>query len=87
VQTAAAFDQWQIVPRMLRNVSAFAIPRLELFGQKLPSPILLDPIGVLEMVHPQADVAVAKAAARLGLPYIFSNQASKPMEGCAQRDG
>lgn len=78
-----AFDQWQIVPRMLKNVSE-RDTTVELFGQKLPSPILLDPIGVLEMVHPKADVAVAKAAARLGLPYIFSNQASKPMEACAQ---
>jgi lactate 2-monooxygenase len=79
----SAFDQWQIVPRMLKNVSE-RDTTLELFGQKLPSPILLDPIGVLEMVHPKADVAVAKAAARLGLPYIFSNQASKPMEECAR---
>lgn len=79
----SAFDQWHIVPRMLRNVSN-RDTTVELFGQKLPSPILLDPIGVLEMVHPKADVAVAKAAARLGLPYIFSNQASKPMEECAQ---
>lgn len=78
-----AFDQWQIVPRMLKNVSV-RDTTIELFGRKLPSPILLDPIGVLEMVHPEADVAVAKAAARLGLPYIFSNQASKPMEECAR---
>jgi lactate 2-monooxygenase len=79
----SAFDQWQIVPRMLRNVSE-RDTTISLFGQTLPSPILLDPVGVLEMVHPEADVAVAKAAARLGLPYIFSNQASKPMEACAQ---
>ncbi len=77
-----AFEQWQIVPRMLRNVEQ-RDTSIELFGQKLPSPILLDPIGVLEMIHKQADVAVAKAAARLGVPYIFSNQASKPMEECA----
>ena len=77
-----AFEQWQIVPRMLRNVEQ-RDTSIELFGQKLPSPILLDPIGVLEMVHKQADVAVAKAAARLGIPYIFSNQASRPMEECA----
>lgn len=77
-----AFEQWQIVPRMLQNVSE-RDTSIELFGQKLPSPILIDPVGVLEMVHPQADVAVAKAAARLGVPYIFSNQASKPMEETA----
>lgn len=78
-----AFDRWQIVPHMLKNVSE-RDTTIELFGQKLPTPILIDPIGVLEMVHPQADIAVAKAAARLGVPYIFSNQASKPMEACAQ---
>lgn len=77
-----AFEQWQIVPRMLRNVEQ-RDTSIELFGQKLPSPILIDPVGVLEMVHKEADVAVAKAAARLGIPYIFSNQASKPMEECA----
>lgn len=77
-----AFDRWQIVPRMLRDVSV-RDTSIELFGQKLPAPLLFAPVGVLEMVHPKADLAVAHAAARLGLPYIFSNQASKPMEACA----
>lgn len=77
-----AFEQWKIVPRMLQDVSV-RDTSIELFGQKLPSPILLSPVGVLEMVHKEADVAVAKAAAHLGLPYIFSNQASRPMEECA----
>lgn len=77
-----AFDRWQIVPRMLRDVSV-RDTSIELFGQKLPAPLMFAPVGVLEMVHPKADLAVAHAAARLGLPYIFSNQASKPMEACA----
>jgi lactate 2-monooxygenase len=77
-----AFEQWKIVPRMLRDVST-RDTSIELFGKKLPSPILLSPVGVLEMVNAQADVAVAKAAARLELPYIFSNQASRSMEECA----
>jgi lactate 2-monooxygenase len=77
-----AFEQWKIVPRMLRDVSA-RDTSIELFEQKIPSPLLLCPVGVLEMVHPDADVAVAKAASSLGIPYIFSNQASKPMEECA----
>jgi lactate 2-monooxygenase len=78
----AAFEKWKIVPRMLRDVSV-RDTSIELFGQKISSPILLSPVGVLELVHPEADVAVAKAACRLGLPYIFSNQASKRMEECA----
>lgn len=78
-----AFDQWQIVPRMLNDVSQ-RDTSIELFGQRLPAPLLFAPVGVLEMVHAKADIAVAKAAARLQLPYIFSNQASRPMEACAE---
>ena len=77
-----AFEVWKIVPRMLRDVSE-RDTSVTLFGQTIPSPLLLAPIGVLEMAHPHADVAVAQAAAETGVPFIFSNQASFPMEVCA----
>ena len=77
-----AFEKCKIIPRMLRDVGARDIG-IELFGQKLPSPFLLSPVGVLEMVNDAADVAVAKAASRLRIPYIFSNQASRSMEACS----
>ena len=82
----AAFEKWRIVPRVLRDVERRDLS-LELFGQRLPSPLLLAPIGVLEMAHRDADLAVAKAAAVFGVPYIFSNQASVPMETCAAAMG
>ncbi len=78
----AAFDRWRIVPRVLRDVSA-RDTSVELFGVRLPAPVLLAPIGVLELAHRQADRGVARAAAALGIPMIFSNQASAPMEACA----
>lgn len=74
-----AFNRWRIVPRMLRDVSQ-ADTTVELFGDKLPSPFLLCPIGVLDMAHPEADTAVARAAADESIPMIFSNQASRSME-------
>ncbi len=73
------FDRWKIIPRMLKDVSS-RDTSIELFGHHLPSPFLLSPVGVLEMVHPKADLAVGKAAASMGVPMIFSNQASVPME-------
>jgi lactate 2-monooxygenase len=82
----AAFEKNKIIPRMLRNVSE-RDTSIELFGQKFSSPFLLSPIGVLEMVHADADVAVGKAAAEVGMPYIFSNQSSKPMEEVAAAMG
>jgi lactate 2-monooxygenase len=78
----AGFDEWRIVPRMLRDVSE-RDASVELLGRRLPSPFLLCPVGVLEMVHREADVAVARAAAAEGVPMILSNQASRPMEACA----
>lgn len=77
-----AFDQWRIWPRMLKDVSQRDLS-IELFGKKLPSPFLLSPIGVLELAHSEADLAVARAAAAHQIPMIFSNQASFPMEECS----
>jgi L-lactate dehydrogenase (cytochrome) len=76
------FARWRIVPRVLRDVSG-RDPGIELFGRRLPGPLLLCPVGVLEMAHPEADVAVARAAAAEGVPLIISNQASRPMEEVA----
>jgi lactate 2-monooxygenase len=82
----AAFERRRIVPRMLRDVSA-RDTSVSLFGRTLPSPFLLAPIGVLELAHRDADLAVARAAASEGVPMIFSNQASRPMEECAAAMG
>src|SRR3954447_25683602 len=80
------FDRWRIVPRMLRDVSE-RDTGIELLGRKLDSPFLLCPVGVLEMVDDDADLAVARAARAEAVPMIFSNQASRPMEACARELG
>ena len=82
----AAFDRWQIVPRVLRDVSVRDLG-IELLGKKRSSPYLLAPIGVLEMAHPEADLAVGRAAAAEGIPFVFSNQASFSMEKVAAEMG
>lgn len=82
----AAFDRVQIVPRMLRDVSSRSF-QISLFGGVHPTPLMLAPIGVLELVHRESDLAVARAAMALQVPMIFSNQASVPMEACAKEMG
>ena len=77
-----AFDRFRIVPRMLAGVEERQVG-VELFGRRLETPLLLAPVGVLEMVDEEADRAVARAAAARGVPMIFSNQASVAMEACA----
>ena len=75
----AAFDRWQIVPRMLRDVSERDVS-VKLFGKSYPFPVIAAPIGVLELAHPEADLGIARAAGALGIPYVASNQASIPLE-------
>lgn len=77
----AAFDRHRFVPRVLRNVARRDLS-VTLLGRKHKVPILLAPVGVLEMVHPDGDLAVARAAAAEGIGYVFSNQASIAMEEC-----
>jgi isopentenyl diphosphate isomerase/L-lactate dehydrogenase-like FMN-dependent dehydrogenase len=79
----AAFERWQIVPRMLRDVSQRDL-RVHLLGATLPAPIMLAPIGVQSIVHPEAEVAVARAATSTGVPFILSTASSKTMEEVAQ---
>jgi lactate 2-monooxygenase len=78
-----AFERWRIVPRQLCGVAG-RDSSIALFGQRLKSPLLLAPIGVLELAHPEADLAVARAAAAEAVPMILSNQASVPMEKAAE---
>jgi isopentenyl diphosphate isomerase/L-lactate dehydrogenase-like FMN-dependent dehydrogenase len=82
----AAFDRWRIVPRMLVNVSEREL-RTSVLGIELPAPVMLAPVGVMSIVHEEAERAVARAARVLGLPMILSNAASTTMEDVAEELG
>src|SRR4051812_40573185 len=62
-----AFRRWRIVPRLLRDVSRRDLT-IDLLGRRLPAPVLLAPIGVQGMLHPHAELAVARAARSLAVP-------------------
>nr|WP_246336670.1 alpha-hydroxy-acid oxidizing protein [Flexivirga oryzae] len=81
-----AFQRFPIVPRMLRDVSERSLG-VSLFGHDLPAPVLFAPIGVLEMAHRDAELAVARAARALGLPMVLSTQGSVPMEDTVRELG
>jgi len=78
-----AFYRWRIVPRMLRDVAQRDLS-VELLGARLPAPILLGPVGVQEIIHADADVASARTAAGLGLPFVLSTMSSRTIEEVAQ---
>ncbi|OLM13467.1 alpha-hydroxy-acid oxidizing protein [Pseudonocardia sp. Ae505_Ps2] len=82
----AAFARREIVPRVLRDVGERDLT-VELFGRTLHAPLLLAPIGALDLVRRGADLAVARGAAAAGIPMVISNQAGAPMEEIAAVGG
>jgi lactate 2-monooxygenase len=78
-----AFKRWKLVPRMLRGIPAARSHQTSILGTSMPAPVLLAPVGVLSIVHPDAEPAVARAAAKLGVPFVVSTASSTPMEDVA----
>jgi lactate 2-monooxygenase len=82
----AAFLRWEIRPRMARDISERDIG-ITLFGARLPAPFLLAPIGVQGVMHPEGELATARAAAATGVPFILSNVSSYTIEQVAAAAG
>ena len=78
-----AFDHWQLIPRMLRGIPAARSHATTVLGTAMPAPVMLAPVGVLSIVHPDAESAVARAAARLGVPFVVSTASSTALEEVA----
>lgn len=81
-----AFDDYRLIPRMLTDVSRRDLS-VELFGRRLPTPLLLSPIGVQGIVHPEAELAVARGASEIGVPMILSSVSSYSLEEVAVAGG
>ncbi|MEV6961134.1 alpha-hydroxy-acid oxidizing protein [Streptomyces sp. NPDC051207] len=78
----AALARRRIVPRMLRDVHDRDLS-VEVLGRALPAPLALAPVGVLSIMHPDAEPAAARAAAAHGVPFVLSSASSTPMEEVA----
>ncbi|MGW7023122.1 lactate 2-monooxygenase [Streptomyces decoyicus] len=82
----AALHRRRIVPRVLREVHERDLS-VEMWGRALPAPLALAPVGVLSIMHPEAEPGAARAAAAQGVPYILSSASSTPMEEVAEAMG
>ena len=80
----AAFERWGIVPRMLSGAAERDLS-VELFGHRLPTPLLMSPIGVLGVMtdDEHGDLATAAASAASGVPMVASTLMQDPMEDVA----
>ena len=78
----AAWDALALLPRVLRGPRAIDTSTT-LLGKALPSPLLVAPMALQRLAHPDGEVAMAAAAAALGAGFVLSSQASQPIETIA----
>jgi L-lactate dehydrogenase (cytochrome)/(S)-mandelate dehydrogenase len=75
----AALAEIAFVPKLLEGA-----PRrdqsVDLFGLKLPSPVIVGPTGLAGLLWPQAELATARAAARFGTIYTTSHASTSTIE-------
>ena len=77
-----AYTRRTFRPRVLRDVGAVD-PSTTLLGRDLPIPLVLAPTGFGRIADPEGELAVARAAARAGLPYTLSTLSTRSIEEVA----
>lgn len=78
-----ALDDYQLIPSVLRKLGNLDTS-IELFGRRLPAPMLIAPTGLNGLLWPEGDIALAKAATAAGLPFILSTAATSRAEHVAE---
>lgn len=82
----SAFERYRLRPWMLVDATRRDMS-VEIFGRRYPSPLLVAPIGVQEIVHDEAEEATARACASAKVPMILSTAATRSIEQVAQANG
>ena len=84
----SAFEHWGLIPRMGVGATERDLT-VDLFGMTLPSPVFMAPIGVTGICSRDGhgDLAVARAAARCGVPMTVSTLTADPLEDIAAEFG
>ena len=75
----AALDRIKLMPRTLRDTSQ-RDPGITLFGKKQSLPILIGPTGPLGFVWYRGETALARAAAKMNIPFTLASTSNTDME-------
>jgi (S)-mandelate dehydrogenase len=82
----SVFEEIGFVPRTLVDVSARS-QAVDLFGKPSAAPFMIGPTGFSGLLTRDGDLALARAAASAGIPYILSNASTMRLEEVVQRAG
>jgi len=82
----AAFDAVTFRPRVLRNVEKIDTST-QVFGRPIPFPLAIAPTGAAGLMWHKGDLALARAAAKAGVPFIISSASTMDLEQIAEAGG
>ena len=76
------YSEIRFNPRILRDVSKIETGTM-LLGRSIALPLVLAPTGFTRIANPEGELAVARAAARAGIPYSLSTMGTRSIEEVA----
>jgi (S)-mandelate dehydrogenase len=82
----AAFERLRLLPRTLIDTAA-RHQRTQILASPAPAPMVIAPTGFNGMVYPQGDLALARVAARRGIPFTLSTVSTVRLEDVAKSAG
>ncbi|KAF4987210.1 hypothetical protein FGRMN_10483 [Fusarium graminum] len=77
-----AFNRYRLRPRFLVDATRRDVS-VELFGTIYKSPLVVAPIGVQSILHPDAEEATSRACHNVGVPMVLSTAATRTIEQVA----
>ena len=83
LRSRQAYARLEFVPQVLRDVSAVDLTTT-ILGGPASAPLVFAPTGFTRMMHTEGEPAVARVAARVGIPYALSTMGTTSIEGLAE---
>jgi len=79
---AEAWSRIRLLPRVMRDMSSVTT-RATLLGEAVTAPLLIAPMAFQRLGHPEGEAAMARGAARAGLPMVVSTMSTVTLEDIA----
>ena len=78
-----AYERVELLPEVLHDVSSVDTSTT-LLGRRAALPLVFGPTGFTRMMHTEGEVAVARVAERVGIPYALSTMGTTSVEALAE---
>ncbi|WP_447045003.1 alpha-hydroxy-acid oxidizing protein [Vreelandella sp. H-I2] len=82
IENNTSYDRWKFKPRRLVDLSTVD-PATEILGSPASFPGVVAPTGLNSLFWPNGDIALARAAARAGIPFVLSTASNDSLENVA----